>query len=65
VESSVDEIIARHTNKNQLIRESKATVQRFLDVRSAVLNDTLEQAFHSRDPGFLPPNGNEAVALET
>jgi hypothetical protein len=40
-----------------------ATVQRFLDVRTAVLNDTLEAAFRHRYRGFRPANDDEAVAL--
>jgi len=31
-------------------------VQPFLDVRTAVLNDTLEDAFRYRHPGFRPAN---------
>jgi hypothetical protein len=38
-------------------------VQPFLDVRTAVLNDTLEDVFRHRYPGFHPANANEAVAL--
>jgi hypothetical protein len=40
-----------------------ATVQPFLDVRTAVLNDTLEDAFRHRYPGCHPANANEAVTL--
>jgi hypothetical protein len=32
-------------------------VQPFLDVRTAVLNDTLEDAFPRRYPSFRPANG--------
>jgi len=63
VESSVNEIIAKRMNKKQQMRWNRATVQPFLDVRTAVLNDTLEDAFRHRYPGFRPANGNEAVAL--
>jgi len=62
VESSVNEIIAKRMNKKQQMRWNRATVQPFLDVRTAVLNDTLEDAFRHRYPGFHPANGNEAVA---
>jgi hypothetical protein len=31
-------------------------------VRAAVLNDTLEQAFRRRYPGFRPANDDQAVA---
>ena len=63
VESSVNEIIAKRMNKKQQMRWNRATVQPFLDVRTAVLNDTLADAFRRRYPGFRPANGNEAVAL--
>ncbi|MBV8870754.1 MAG: hypothetical protein JOY65_15285 [Acetobacteraceae bacterium] len=51
VESAVDEIVARRM-KAQPMRWSRATVQPFLDVRTAVLNGTLEHAFRCRHPGF-------------
>jgi hypothetical protein len=54
VESAVNEIIAKRMNKKQQMRWNRATVQRFLDVRTAVLNDTLEDAFRRRYPGFRP-----------
>ena len=63
VESAVNEIIAKRMNKKQQMRWNRATVQPFLDVRTAVLNDTLEDAFRHRYPGFHLANGNEAVAL--
>jgi len=63
VESSVNEIIAKRMNKKQQMRWNRATVQPFLNVRTAMLNDTLEDAFRHRYPGFRPANGNEAVAL--
>ncbi len=63
VESAVNEIIAKRMNKKQQMRWNRATVQPFLDVRTAVLNDTLADAFRRRYPGFSPTNGNEAVAL--
>jgi hypothetical protein len=63
VESAVNEIIAKRMNKKQQMRWNRATVQPFLDVRTAVLNDTLEDAFRRRYPGFRPANGDEVVAL--
>ena len=39
-------------NKAQQMRWSRVTVQPFLDVRTAVLNDMLEHAFRRRHPGF-------------
>jgi hypothetical protein len=63
VESSVNEIIAKRMNKKQQMRWNRATVQPFLNVRTEVLNDTLEDVFRRRYPGFRPTNGDEAVAL--
>ena len=56
VESAVDEIIAWRTTKTQQMRWNRATVQPVLDVRTALLNGTLEDAFHYRHPGFRPAN---------
>jgi len=52
----VDEIISWRMNKAQQMRWSRATVQPFLDVRTAALNNTLEDAFRRRHPGFPPAN---------
>ncbi len=52
VESAVDEIIAWRMAKAQQMRWSRATLQPFLDVRTAALNDALEHAFRQRHPGF-------------
>ena len=63
VESAVNEIVAKRMNKAQQMRWSRATVQPFLDVRTAVLNGTLEDAFCRRHPGFRPANeGLKATA---
>jgi len=59
VESAVNEIIAKRMNKKQQMRWNRATVQPFLDVRTAVLNDTLEDAFRHRYPGFRPANDDQ------
>ena len=59
VESAVDEIVAWRMNKRQQMRWSRVTVQPFLDVRTAVLNDTLEDAFRRRHPGFRPRPTND------
>jgi hypothetical protein len=56
VESAVDEIISWRMVKRQQMRWCRATVRPFLDVRTAVLNDTLENAFRQRHPGFRPAN---------
>ena len=58
VESAVNEIVAKRMNKKQQMRWSRTTVQPFLDVRTAVLNDTLEDAFRYRHPGFRPANND-------
>ena len=63
VESSVNEIIAKRMTKKQQMRWNRGTVQPFLDVRTAVLNDTLEDAFRRRYPGFRPANDDDVVAL--
>src|SRR3954451_9788109 len=56
VESAVNEIVAKRMNKKQQMRWNRATVQPFLDVRTAVLNSKLEDAFRQRYPGFRPAN---------
>jgi hypothetical protein len=62
VESAVNEIVAKRMNKAQQMRWNRATVQPFLDVRTAVLNDTLEGAFRQRYPSFRPAQGKQVVA---
>jgi hypothetical protein len=44
------------------MRWNRVTEQRFLDVRAAVLNDTLEDAFRHRYPGFRLTHDDEATA---
>jgi hypothetical protein len=61
VESAVNEIVAKRMNKAQQMRWNRATVQPFLDVRAAVLNSTLEDAFRQRYPGFRPANNDQAL----
>jgi hypothetical protein len=63
VDSAINEIIAERMNKKQQMRWNRAMVQLFLDLRTAVLNDTLEVAFRRRYPGFLLGNGDEVAAL--
>ena len=43
-------------NKKQQMCWNRTTVQSFLDVRTAVLNDKLEDAFGHRYRGFRPIN---------
>ena len=61
VESAVNAIVAKRMNKAQQMRWNRATVQPFLDVRTAVLNGTLEDAFRQRYPGFRPANDDQAL----
>jgi hypothetical protein len=61
VESAVNEIIAKRMNKKQQMRWNRATVQPFLDVRTAVLN--ARGRLPRRYPGCRPVNDDEAVAL--
>jgi hypothetical protein len=58
VESAVNEMVAKRMNKKQQMRWNRATVQPVLDVRAAMLNETLEDAFRRRYPGFRPVNGS-------
>ena len=53
-ESAVNAIIAKRMIKRQHMRWNRETVQPFLTVRVAVLNDTLEQAFRSWHARFRP-----------
>jgi hypothetical protein len=62
VESAVNEIVAKRMNKKQQMRWNRTTVQPFLDVRTAVLNDTLEDAFRRRYRGFRPANDEGITA---
>lgn len=48
--------MAKRMNKKLQMRWNRATVQPFLNVRTAVLNDMLEDAFRSRYPGLTPAN---------
>jgi hypothetical protein len=59
VESAVDEIVAWRMNKVQQMRWNRTTAQPFLDVRTAVLNGTLERAFRRRHRGFRPRPAND------
>ena len=61
VESAVNAIVAKRMTKAQQMRWTRATVQPFLDVRTAVLNDTLEDAFRQRYPGFRPANDDQVL----
>ena len=60
----MNEIVAKRMNKVQQMRWSRATVQPFLDVRTAALDGTLEDAFRQRYPGFWPANDRAALLAE-
>jgi hypothetical protein len=60
VEIAVNEIVAKRMNKKQPMRWNRTTVQPFLDVRTAVPNDALEDAFHDCYPGFRSTNDDRA-----
>jgi hypothetical protein len=62
VESAVNEIVARRMNKKQQMRWNRTTVQPFLDVRTAMLDGTLEDAFRRRYRGFRPANDEASTA---
>jgi hypothetical protein len=62
IESAVNEIVAKRMNKKQQMRWNRTTVQPFLDVRTAVLNDTLEDAFRRRYRGFRAANDEGTTA---
>ncbi len=54
VESTIHEIIAKRMAKAEQMRWNRWAVQPFLEVRSAVLNDTLAGSFPDRLRGFRP-----------
>ena len=60
-ESAVNQIIATRMIKRQQMRWNRDTVQPFLTVRVAVLNDTLEQAFRTWHASFRPLEGPAAT----
>ena len=62
VESAVNEIVAKRMNKAQQMRWNRAAVQSFLDVRTADLNEALEDAFRQRYPNFRPAQGKQVTA---
>jgi hypothetical protein len=64
VESAVNEIVAKRMNKNQQMRWNRMTVQPFLDVRTAMLDKMLEDAFRRCYGGFRPAN-DEGITTAT
>jgi hypothetical protein len=57
--AAVNEFVAKRMNKKQQLRWNRVTVQPVLDVRTAGLNDSLEDSFRRRYPGFRPTNDND------
>jgi hypothetical protein len=57
----------RKVRENQFsgATSNRATVQPFLDVRTAVLNETLEDAFRARYTGFRPANDDDRATATT
>jgi hypothetical protein len=64
VESSINEIVAKRMAKAQQMRWNRWTIQPFLAVRTAVLNETLADSFRVWFPGFRPVDakGEEPMA---
>jgi hypothetical protein len=54
------ESVAKRMNTKQQMHWSRTTVQPFLDVRTAVLNERLEDAFRYRYQGFRSANDDRA-----
>ncbi|MBU3888559.1 hypothetical protein [Methylosinus sp. KRF6] len=63
VESAVNEILSKRMIKKQQMRWNRWTVQPFLDVRVAVLNETLAGSFRHLYPDFQPDSQNDPVRL--
>jgi hypothetical protein len=63
VESAINEIIAKRMAKSQQMRWNRWTVQPFLAVRTAVLNETLTESFRDWFPGFGPAGTKDAESM--
>ena len=50
-------------NKKQQMHWNRTTVQPFLDVRTAVLSETLESAFRHRYLGFRSANDDQVRSV--
>jgi hypothetical protein len=61
VESAVTGVVAERMAKKQQMRWNETTIQPFFDVRTVVLNETLEDAFRRRYPGFRPEDDGQAL----
>jgi hypothetical protein len=62
VESAVNEIVAKRMNMKQQMRWNRTSVQPFLEVRTAALSNTLNEAFRHRYPGFRPSNDDHVLS---
>jgi hypothetical protein len=65
VESAVNEILSKRMSKKQQMRWNRWTLQPFLDVRVAVLNNTLAGSFKRVYPAFQADNDNRSVPAAT
>ncbi len=63
VESAVNEILSKRMIKKQQMRWNRWTLQPFLDVRVAVLNNTLVGSFKRVYPAFQADNDNRSVPV--
>jgi hypothetical protein len=52
---------AERMNKKRQMRWNRTNVHPFLNVRTAMLNDTRKDALHHCYPGFRLANNNEAT----
>jgi hypothetical protein len=57
-DSAVNEVMPKRMNKKQM-RWNKATVRPFLNVRTAVLDATVESIFRRHHLGFRPTNDDQ------
>jgi hypothetical protein len=62
VESAANEIVAKRMNKKQQMRWDRTIVRHFLDVHTAVLNETLKDVFRYRYSGFRPRNDDHVLS---
>jgi hypothetical protein len=62
VESAVNEMVVKRVHRKQPMRWYRAAVQSSLDVHGAVLDDTLDNTFRHRYPGFRSANDNGVLS---
>jgi hypothetical protein len=63
VESAVNEILSKRMIKEQQMRWNRRTLQPFLDVQVAVLNNSLSGSFRQRYPAFQADDDQHAPPL--